>query len=363
MHFGMDECACLIKTCLLAGVVLPVAAAAAAQETNALLLLKTPEIEVGVLPQVGGRIVLLRKPGKTNVLLSDPALWNEPESAIPTPETVRQTPYFFKAYRGHILWVGPQAEWYNQQTFYPQKKGNAWPPDPCLTWGRYAVVEKSARRLVLQSPESPVSGVVFTKTIEIAPSGEVRIHNRAKNIRATPVTWDLWSNTRVSPLASVYVPLHGKIRIETDTGKNFEKQPFQHELVDGFFVIDNLRHPVTAPHTSAGGKVFLDARAGFLAAFEERLCLIKRFPVVPDAQVAKGQANVEVYYNIDLHKPGTSEMELENHSPLQTIPPGGALDLDESFTVVEYTGEATPTAHIAFLETLGLDVSTAPIKP
>jgi len=364
MNLGLEEYACLTKAVLLMSVMLPVAAAGAPQETNAMLMLNTPEVEVGVLPHVGGRIVLLRKPGGANVLLSDPALWNEPDSAIPTPEKVRQSPFFFKAYRGHILWVGPQSEWYNHQAFYPQKKGNPWPPDPFLTWGRYTVVEKSERRLVLQSPESPVSGVIFTKAIEIASNGEVRIKNTARNIRSEPVSWDLWSNTRVSPFARVYVPLRGSMRIETGTGANFEKQPFQYDIVDGFLVIDNRRHPLVAPCTSAGGKAFLDARAGFIAAFENGMCLIKRFPVVADAQACKGQANIEVYYNIDVRKPDASEMELENHGPFQTLPPGGILEMDESLTVVDYTGESTAAAQIAFLKTLGLGAeSAAPAKP
>ena len=354
MTLGTEHYARLAKTFLLIAVMLPTVAAGATQEGNAPLLLKTSEIEVGVLPQVGGRIVQLRKPGRPNVLLSDPALWAEPEEAIPTPETLNQERYFFKAYNGHILWVGPQSEWYNQQTFYPRKKGDIWPPDPFLIWGRYTVLEKTERRLVLQSPESPVSGVVFTKTIDIAPTGEVRLKNTARNIRQAPVSWDLWSNTRVSPFASVYVPLRGRIRIETETGKDFERQPLQYELVDGFFIIANRRRPLAMPFTSTGGKAFLDVRAGFIAAFENGMCLIKRFPVVEDARLSKGQSNVEVYYNLDTGKANSNEIELENHGPFQTLPPGGTMEMNESLTVAEYTGEPTPAAHIAFLNALGL---------
>jgi hypothetical protein len=363
MTLGTEHYPRLAKISLLIAVMLQTVAAGATQEGNAPLLLKNSQIEAGVLPRVGGRIVLLRKPGGPNVLLSDPALWEEPEEAIPTPETLNRDRYFFKPYNGHILWVGPESEWYNQQTFYPQKKGDNWPPDPFLIWGRYTVLEKTERRLVLQSPESPVSGVVFTKTIELAPTGEVRLKYTARNIRQTPVSWDLWSNTRVSPFASVYVPLRGKIRIETETGENFERQPLQYELVDRFFTIAN-RRPLAAPFTSTGGKAFLDVRAGFIAAFENGMCLIKRFPLVEDARLSKGQSNVEVYYNLDASKADSNLMELENHGPSETLPPGGTMEMNESLTVAEYTGEPTPAARIAFLSALGLgSESAAPAKP
>ena len=81
---------------------------------------------------------------------------------------------------------------------------------------------------------------------------------------------------------------------------------------------------------------------------------LKRFPVVEDARLSKGQSNVEVYYNLDTGKANSNEIELENHGPFQTLPPGGTMEMNESLTVAEYTGEPTPAAHIAFLNALGL---------
>ena len=123
MTLGTEHCACRAKTFLLIAVMLPIVAAGATQEGNAPLLLKTSEIEVGVLPKSAAASSCSESRAGRTCCSSNPALWEEPEEAIPTPETLNQERYFFKAYNGHILWVGPQSEWYNQQTFYPRKRG------------------------------------------------------------------------------------------------------------------------------------------------------------------------------------------------------------------------------------------------
>lgn len=340
----------LCGVCLLQNIALGVTA-----ETAPPLLLKTPEMEVGMLPRVGGRIVLLRIPGGDNVLLSDPKLWNESEEDIPAPLDIEKNPWLFKAYNGHIIWVGPQIEWYNRQTLLPNKKGAAWPPDPFLEYGGFSVTDQSERRIVLQGPESPISGMALTKMVEIAADGEVKLTTMARNIRREPIAWDLWSNTRVSPLLYVYAPLKSKLRIEMDIGPDFDNQPFAYSIENSFFIVANRCQPVAAPFKRRVGKAFLDVRSGYVAAFSESFCLLKRFPLVPSERLHPTQANVEIYYAIEAGKESEGLMELENHGPYTEIAPRGTLEMQESLLLLPYQGEATTAGHIAFLKSLGLE--------
>jgi len=110
------------------------------------------DVKAGILPDVGGRVVYLSLKGKENILTSDSTLWNESSAA--RPEIASTTP--FKAYNGHIVWLGPQAGWWTQQNEDTAKRNRAdvWPPDPYLIYGGYTVLSQSDSSLVMQGPES-----------------------------------------------------------------------------------------------------------------------------------------------------------------------------------------------------------------
>ena len=72
-------------------------------------------VVVGVLPPLGGRVVLLKTAGGENLLDSDPRLWKPPfpPPAIDTP---------FKPWNGRIVWVGPQTGFWSQQDLKPEHR-------------------------------------------------------------------------------------------------------------------------------------------------------------------------------------------------------------------------------------------------
>ena len=76
-----------------------------------MIILSNDQVEVGVLPEVGGRVVLLRKPGLQNILKSDERLWVDAEKHKPEISAFSD----FKAFNGHIVWLGPQSEWWIHQ--------------------------------------------------------------------------------------------------------------------------------------------------------------------------------------------------------------------------------------------------------
>jgi hypothetical protein len=49
-------------------------------QADSLTRLSNGTIEIGLLPEVGGRLVRVSLPGHPNIIQSDSALWNEPSS-------------------------------------------------------------------------------------------------------------------------------------------------------------------------------------------------------------------------------------------------------------------------------------------
>ena len=98
-------------------------------------------IEIGLLPEVGGRLVRVSLTGHPNIIQSDSALWNEPSSQRPSLNPLKP----FKAYNGEINWVNPQSEWWVKQDSFPDLKANRtpWPPDPYLVYAPYKITDQN----------------------------------------------------------------------------------------------------------------------------------------------------------------------------------------------------------------------------
>ncbi len=93
------------------GLVLAATAARGQEKGGAgmdLIELTNGTVVVGVLPPLGGRVVLLKAAGGENLLDSDPSFWKPPypQPAIGTP---------FRPWNGRIVWVGPQTGFWSQQ--------------------------------------------------------------------------------------------------------------------------------------------------------------------------------------------------------------------------------------------------------
>ena len=89
----------------------PTAAARGQEKGGAgmdLIELTNGTVVVGVVPPLGGRVVLLKTAGGENLLDSDPKLWKPPY-----PQPALGTP--FRPWNGRIVWVGPQTGFWSQQ--------------------------------------------------------------------------------------------------------------------------------------------------------------------------------------------------------------------------------------------------------
>ena len=99
----------------------------AMKEKHQLIFIHNGNTRVGILTDVGGRIVYASLEGEKNILKSDSALWYENKEEKPEISAYSD----FKAYNGHIVWVGPQKEWWSHQrkNLYRKFTKAIWPPD------------------------------------------------------------------------------------------------------------------------------------------------------------------------------------------------------------------------------------------
>ncbi|MDR2578307.1 MAG: DUF4380 domain-containing protein [Chitinispirillales bacterium] len=309
-----------------------------------LITITDRNIEVGVIPDLGGMVALLRLSGKPNVLKADPSLWDQPPAPVrafgPDPE--------WKAYNGHIVWLGPQSEWWLHQTKSPKKRREkaVWPPDPYINNGDFKVMEQTDSSVVMQGPKSEFSGVRLTKSIKIK-NGKVLFHVSAQNIRDVPVSWDLWLNTRVDGYARCYAPAAslGKVRFDGEETDIQDKSVFSHDR--GYCSVE--------PRVPGKGKIarwakaFIPASKGFMAAFASSQALIIKFKKHPKKLIHPEQALVEIY-NYTTHNRADALTELEYHAPYLTLAPGESMDASQTWELYPFKAKPSHEECINFLQ-------------
>jgi hypothetical protein len=302
---------------------------------------------LGVLPPFGGRVVILRARDGENLLDSDPSGW-----LPPFPEASLDLP--FRPWNGRIVWTGPQSAFWSQQDVQPERRASkaGWPPDPYNEAARFEVVERTPARLVLQGPVSPVTGLMLRHDYEITAARTVRMRVTATNGRQTPVSWDLWPNTRVRPGGHPYVPLDpGRPpRVELPAPGTGPVGPYPH-AVHGEWLAMPPGHRPQAPHRRLSAKAFVEPPRGLVAFFHGAHLLLVRAPVVPPEGLHPEQAFVEVYRGAG-ETPADDILELEMHGAYETLPPGGTMSFEQTFEVLDYHGKPDVAGHLARLSRL-----------
>jgi hypothetical protein len=325
-----------------------------------LVLLANDKAVVGVLPQVGGRVVLYRAANGPNVLLSDEKQWAQTPETAPQPSPRAG----FVPYNGHIVWVGPESEWWTQQSVNDdrRKRKAGWPPDPYLEYGRYEVVARTPASLRMIGPESPVCGLKLVKEVRLLPDGSVVLRAEGTNIRDTAVSWDLWSNTRLPASAACYVPIREAGAGDRPAAANQPRNELREEAksvrVEGalpWVVRDGFFHflPSSLPEGKAElkAKAFIDPADGFLAAFHSGYCFLKRTAPLLREKIHREQAFIEVYLGFSRNSSETL-LELEFHSEHRVLQPGEKMALEETWMILPYAGPEDAAGHVRFLTRL-----------
>ena len=316
---------------------------------NDLMILRNDDVDVGILPGVGGRVVLLRKPGMKNIFKSDERLWHDSDRNKPEISAFSD----FKAYDGHIVWVGPQSEWWIHQDINDIRRSKKadWPPDPYLIYGKYEIIRKSNSHIKMVGPASPVTGVRLCKEISIDSSGVVTFTASAKNIRKESVSWDLWMNTRFDGFARGYVPIeeNGIQEFVIRGNKTSDVTPWKIEH-NYFTFCPALPEK---PKTERVQEVHLKPATGFIAGFSERQVLVIRFEKLDQDLIHPEHGQVELYNYVN--ETGADRLlELEVHGAYRTLAPGDTMSMTEKWEVLPYSGGTNAVHHIEFLEKLQL---------
>ena len=299
---------------------------------DSMIFLDNDTLRAGFLPGVGGRLVFLSGKDGVNLLKSDSALWNEAsEERIEASAEAG-----WKAYQGHIIWPGPQSEWWTRQELNEKRRsaGAVWPPDPYLEYSSFRVVEQSSSSLLFEGPHSPVSGITLKKRYTLRGSC-LDIEVSMTNTSEQPVSWDIWSNTRFEGNTAFFVPdcENGVLKISGDqSGKT--------GVLNGAFVksaFTFVSQPPGSVKTRSIAKAFLHPEQGKIVAVQKGHMLVMSFDYVEKDQIHPEQGFVEIYKSLS---PGGKDdlLELEHHSAYVNLQPGESHELSECWDVFNYQG-------------------------
>lgn len=303
-------------------------------------------VAIEITPDIGGRILSVGLVGQPNFLKVGAAVIDEPDPVVsPAANNI--------GYFGHEIWVGPQSQWWLQQLVNDERRTAkaVWPPDPFLILAKNTVREKNIQQVILQSPNSPVSGVAMQKTFALVEGkpNQIRLDVSVQNIRDSKVAWDIWFNSRVPHTTNVYVPVASMsdVRIEHFTDATYG--PLEHNFSDGIFALEN-HSPST--HQGRKGKVFIQPAQGWMAAFRDQQLLIIQFDLQPKSAIHQEQGQIELYQEFLSAHPQEGLLELEVHAPYKTLNPRESMSAAEIWTLLPYAGANTPSAQRAYLREL-----------
>lgn len=304
--------------------ILLLAGVAAAAET---VRLTEGDLELELDPRVAGRITSFRLRGGVNVLCSIAT----DKLPSPLPELVCDKDHFLRLY-GHVMWLGPQTDWWQQQETEETAKARryVWPPDPYWEFAEFTVVSREKGAIVLKSPHSPFSGVTMTKEIRLTPGGEAVLKTLIENTGSKPVKWGLWSNTRISGDAVVFaLPQSQKeLRFEFSTWESPRERPLMFDAGEGFIRLPASERQRIPDGGKLTGKLFVLPRKPVIAAFIGKTLFLKRTKAVAPTEIAPGHSQIELFGEKS-NDPARSFYELEFHGEYAELVPGQSLSMEE----------------------------------
>ncbi|MBX3026480.1 hypothetical protein KF840_16350 [bacterium] len=232
---------------------------------------------------------------------------------------------------GWRLWIAPERR---DTTYVPDNS-------PCQ-------VEIAGDTVRVTGPPQPAAGI--QKIVELtAAAGEpcLRVRSRLRNIGSAPLTYAAWSLSVMRPGGRAVVPLDVGPLDAFDATRKLILWSYaamadpRYHFGDRLVSVDQARVAPPPAANAAGrradeSKIGVDSAQGWAAYRLGRTVYVKRFPHDPAGPYPDGGATIEIYSSAEF-------LEVENLSPLTTIPPGGELVYPEAwwvFSDVDDTDEA-----------------------
>ena len=275
-------------------------------------------IEVGVAPDLGGRVIFIRKPGTEGLILADRSI-EDPMFKAPK---IEGDPVFYP-FNGITLWIGPQSGWWKNQDYNLalKKSGVGWPPDPFGEYGRFEIVKQDENYIEMLGPKSPVTGLQLRKIVRITSDSKIELSFTATNHRTQPVEWDLWVNIRSTPYAKASVKVKDIADIRIDSPSSEERDSLVTEFVNGNFSI--LPKMPSEGKKARCGKVFLYPETPEITTVYKDMKMTISFDKVPKEKIHPEQGAVELYSHLSaIPDPAQELLELEFHGPYGIFAPG-----------------------------------------
>lgn len=291
-------------------------------------------LEARVVTAIGPRIIDLRTPGGENLLY------------VREGEAGRSGEAEWVLRGGWRLWIAPERR---DTTYVPDNQ-------PCH------VELIDGRMLRVTGPVQPVASI--QKIVELeACAGRPCLHvrSRLRNIGGAPVTYAAWSLSVLRPGGRAFAPLDVGPLEAFDATRMLRLWSYA-ELADPRYRFGErlveVAHARVAPAISGQrgrrddeSKIGVDSAQGWAAYLLGRTLYLKRFPHQRGGTYPDGGATIEIYSSAEF-------LELENLSPLTTIPPGGELSYPEDWWV--FTDVGIPAGEVDALRTLQTYVDRAP---
>lgn len=300
-----------------------------------MIYIQNDKIKIGILTDVGARMVYLSYNNSENMLLADSTQWHEDSSQRIIPSANSD----FKAYNGFISWLGPQSSWWVQQDANLERREQAavWPPDPYIIYGDFEVVSRTTNSIALRGGNSPVSGVQLVKSFTLE-GNKVHISVEAKNCRDVAVQWDLWSNIRVHGETSYFVPAVKASSVRVEGHCDSIQDIMDYKLDGGLFT--------TCPELPLEGKqqrivkAFLHPNEGSIVALTKGNMFHVKFDLLSKEEIHPEQGFVEIYH-LKSQNSDDDILELEHHGAYSEIAPNASIHLNETWEMTEMDREAS----------------------
>jgi len=216
------------------------------------------------------------------------------------------------------------------------------------------VTASDSAHVVMQGPDDPITGVRMTKELSLDNSGIVHVKAAIVNVRDTPVSWEIWSDTRLPARTPFYIPAPGDrwFRIQFGANAPAASMVMPYEFRDGFFTFKNETRFAKGIDTMVA-KAFLRPSEGVEAAFVGNTLFLKRAELIAPERVQPEEAFAEAYNSISRGVDG-NVLELEMQSEYRTLQPKASLSFEETWQLIPYDGDATRRSQTAFLKRIGI---------
>ncbi len=296
-------------------------------------------VELVLVPDVGGRCMQLTWRGRE-------LFFTQPEYRGATVQLegdvhAQKRALGFRVWGGEKTWLAPQSRWTDGVPFLDLDSG-PYTLDVLADTSDVVSVR-------LTSPICRETGLQLVRTFTVrAQTAAFDVEHELVNPSPHPVDWGLWSVSQLLRAARVFLPRRPDspnpdgVKTYPEEGQSTAARGEVVQLLGSLAAID-CRTPVEF-------KFGVDGPEGWLLAVweggaAERLGYLTRFPVVAGAPYAQG-CPIEVYNSARY-----PYLEVEVHSPLLRVPPGGRGAFRETRRMVpvaaELAGEAAVRALLA----------------